>query len=345
MKTVRLLLYRDIVWSVVFVAVAFLSLFFFIDFVDELENVGRNGYTLGQAVLRGLLEQPGHFYELFPISVLIGTIYAMARLAQSSEFTILRTGGLGPGRALSLLAVLGVAFGVLTFATGDYLAPASEREAVLLKARVGGGLKLGGAGAWLKDRQRTPDGERSLEFADPHAVKALNLALLALLLLACKRDPAATRAATTHPGAVVPTAEEVGIRMCIHPDDPPRPTFGLPRIVGSVDDLAFILGACESDASGITFCTGSLGAGAANDVPAMARRFAGKIQFAHLRNVTKEPDGSFMEAEHLGGDVDMVAVVTTLLEEQDRRRDAGNPSWRIPFRPDHGHELLDDVGL
>src|SRR5918912_1343661 len=144
--------------------------------------------------------------------------------------------------------------------------------------------------------------------------------------------------------AVVPTAEEVGIRMCIHPDDPPRPTFGLPRVVGSADDLAFIVGACDSDANGITFCTGSLGAGPHNDVPAMAKRFAGKIHFAHLRNVTKEPDGSFMEADHLGGDVDMVPVVTALLEEQEARRDAGDPRWRIPFRPDHGHELLDDVG-
>ena len=144
--------------------------------------------------------------------------------------------------------------------------------------------------------------------------------------------------------AVVPTAEEVGIRMCIHPDDPPRPTFGLPRIVGGADDLAFIVGAYDSDANGITFCTGSLGAGPHNDVPAMAKRFAGKIHFAHLRNVAKEPDGSFMEADHLGGDVDMVPVVTALLEEQGRRRDAGDPRWRIPFRPDHGHELLDDVG-
>lgn len=144
--------------------------------------------------------------------------------------------------------------------------------------------------------------------------------------------------------AVVPTAEEVGIRMCVHPDDPPRPTFGLPRIVGSEDDLAFILGAYEADANGITFCTGSLGAGRDNDVPAMARRFAGKIHFAHLRNVAKEPDGSFVEADHLGGDVDMVPVVATLLEEQGRRRDAGDPRWRIPFRPDHGHELLDDIG-
>ena len=132
--------------------------------------------------------------------------------------------------------------------------------------------------------------------------------------------------------------------MCIHPDDPPRPTFGLPRIVSNADDLAFIVGACESGANGITFCTGSLGAGTANDVPAMAKRFQSKIQFAHLRNVAKEPDGSFMEADHLGGDVDMVAVVTTLLEEQGHRRDAGDPRWRIPFRPDHGHELLDDVG-
>ena len=94
----------------------------------------------------------------------------------------------------------------------------------------------------------------------------------------------------------------------------------------------------------MTFCTGSLGAGVDNDVPAMAKRFAGHIQFAHLRNVAKEPDGSFMEADHLGGDVDMVAVVTTLLEEQKRRHDAGDADWRIPFRPDHGHELLDDVG-
>ena len=143
---------------------------------------------------------------------------------------------------------------------------------------------------------------------------------------------------------VLPTAEEAGIRMCIHPDDPPRSTLGLPRIVGSEDDLAFIIGRLRSSANGITFCTGSLGAGPANDVPALAKRFAGKIQFAHLRNVTKEPDGSFMEADHLGGDVDMVAVVTTLLEEQQARHDAADPRWRIPFRPDHGHELMDDIG-
>jgi mannonate dehydratase len=143
---------------------------------------------------------------------------------------------------------------------------------------------------------------------------------------------------------VIPTAEEVGIRMCIHPDDPPRPLMGLPRIVSNADDLAFILDAVPSPANGLTLCSGSLGANPVNDVPAIAGRFADRIWFAHLRNVAKDPDGSFMEADHLGGDTDMVSLVTVLLEEQKRRKDAGNEHWRIPMRPDHGHELLDDVG-
>jgi mannonate dehydratase len=143
---------------------------------------------------------------------------------------------------------------------------------------------------------------------------------------------------------VIPTADEVGIRMAIHPDDPPRPLMGLPRIVSSAADLEFITQAVDSPANGITFCTGSLGAGAHNDVPAMARQFASRVHFVHLRNVAKEADGSFMEADHLGGDTDMVAVVEAMLVEQTRRRDAGDESWRLPFRPDHGHELLDDVG-
>ena len=103
MRTVRRLFYRDILGAVLFVALAFLSLFFFIDFVDELGDVGKRGYTALHAAGYSLLEIPGHLYELAPIAVLIGTIYALARMAQSSEFTILRTGGLGPGRALSLL--------------------------------------------------------------------------------------------------------------------------------------------------------------------------------------------------------------------------------------------------
>ena len=161
MRTVRRLLYRDITASVLFVALAFLSLFFFIDFVDELDGVGSRGRTAWHAVLAAALELPGHLYELLPIAVLIGTIYSLARLAQSSEFTILRTGGLGPGRALSLLAVLGVVFGVLTFLIGDYVAPASERQGVLLKARFSGGVQFGGAGAWLKEKRRAADGEHS----------------------------------------------------------------------------------------------------------------------------------------------------------------------------------------
>lgn len=161
MKTVRRLLYRDIVASVGFVTLAFLSLFFFIDFVNELDEVGSRGRTVWHALAAAGLQMPSRLYILFPISVLIGTIYSLARMAQSSEFTILRTGGLGPGRALSLLAVLGVAFGAITFIMGDYIAPASERQAVLLKARLGGGIQLGGAGAWLKDKHATPEGEHS----------------------------------------------------------------------------------------------------------------------------------------------------------------------------------------
>ena len=143
---------------------------------------------------------------------------------------------------------------------------------------------------------------------------------------------------------VIPTAEEVGIRLAIHPDDPPRPMMGLPRIVSSAEDLAFITSVVDTQANGLTLCTGSLGAGMQNDVPALTERFAGRINFVHLRNVTKEADGSFMEAPHLDGDTDMVRVVEALLVEQKRRRDAGVPDWRLPFRPDHGHELLDDVG-
>lgn len=141
---------------------------------------------------------------------------------------------------------------------------------------------------------------------------------------------------------VVPAAEDAGVRMCIHPDDPPRPLFGLPRVVSTQDDIDFLLNAVDSEANGLTLCTGSLGAGSGNNLPTIARRFARRTHFLHLRNVSKEPDGSFQEAEHLGGDVDIVAVMSTLLHEQARRRAAGDAHWRLPFRPDHGHELLDD---
>ncbi len=143
---------------------------------------------------------------------------------------------------------------------------------------------------------------------------------------------------------VVPTAEQAGVRLCIHPDDPPRPLLGLPRITSTAEDIAAILKAVPSPSNGLTLCTGSLGARPANDLPAIARRFADRIHFVHLRNVRNEADGSFMEADHLDGDTDMVAVVRVLLAEQQRRQAAGDAHWRLPFRPDHGHEMLDDVG-
>ncbi|NUZ08277.1 LPS export ABC transporter permease LptG [Piscinibacter koreensis] len=161
MKTVRRLFNGDIVSAVAFVAAAFASLFFFIDFVDELRSTDARGFTVGGAALYSLLQLPAHLYELAPIAVLIGTIYALARLAQTSQYTILRTSGLGPGRALWLLASLGMAFGVLTFVIGDYVAPPSERLASDFRASRTGRMGLGGSGAWLKEHADTAEGARS----------------------------------------------------------------------------------------------------------------------------------------------------------------------------------------
>ncbi|OHV78598.1 mannonate dehydratase [Ensifer sp. LCM 4579] len=143
---------------------------------------------------------------------------------------------------------------------------------------------------------------------------------------------------------IVPAAEELGMRLCVHPDDPPRDILGLPRIVSSEEDVAWVLAQQDARANGLTLCSGSLGANPANDVPAIARRFADRIHFAHLRNVRKDSDGSFEEAAHLEGDTDMVALVAVLIGEEARRRAEGRPDWTIPFRPDHGHELLSDIG-
>jgi mannonate dehydratase len=141
---------------------------------------------------------------------------------------------------------------------------------------------------------------------------------------------------------VIPTAEELGMRLCVHPDDPPRDILGLPRIVSNGDDLDWVLAAHDSPANGITLCSGSLGANPQNDVPAIAARVADRIHFAHLRNVRKDPDGSFEEAAHLDGDTDMVALIAVLLAEQKRRQAAGREDALIPFRPDHGHHMLSD---
>ncbi|MFM2036208.1 MAG: hypothetical protein RL459_1473 [Pseudomonadota bacterium] len=156
MKTIRRLIYGEVVRSVAFVTLGFLSLFMFFDLVEEMKALGRYaqaGYRVEHALTYVLLMIPSHLYELLPITVLIGTIFVMARLAQSSEFTILRTSGLGPWRALGTLLSLGLAFVVLTFTLGDYLSPVADRTAQLLKARYQGNITLGQTGAWLKERQ------------------------------------------------------------------------------------------------------------------------------------------------------------------------------------------------
>ncbi|MBO9629488.1 MAG: mannonate dehydratase [Shinella sp.] len=143
---------------------------------------------------------------------------------------------------------------------------------------------------------------------------------------------------------IAPVAEDVGIRLCIHPDDPAFSLYGLPRIVSTPQDVRRILAAVNSPANGITFCTGSYGTRAENDLPAMVHEFGPRIHFAHLRNVQREADGSFYEADHLGGSSDLPAVILALMEEQERRLREGRADWRIPLRPDHGHLLADDIG-
>ena len=163
MRTIRRLIYGEVMAAIAFVAIGFLALFFFFDLVDELQYLGKNAagavsadansYQIRHALLYVALLIPSHLYELVPISVLIGTIFVMARLAQSSEYTILRTSGLEPWRALRLLLSLGAFFVVLCFAIGDYVAPAADRAAQLLKARYQGRITIGQTGAWLKEKQ------------------------------------------------------------------------------------------------------------------------------------------------------------------------------------------------
>lgn len=141
---------------------------------------------------------------------------------------------------------------------------------------------------------------------------------------------------------VVPTAEELGMRLCVHPDDPPRDILGLPRIVSNAEDLSWVVSAYDSLANGITLCSGSLGANPENDVVKIAAQVAERIHFAHLRNTRLEADGSFEEAAHLEGDTDMVALIRVLLDEETRRQQVGRADHQIPFRPDHGHKMLSD---
>ncbi|MCP8884036.1 mannonate dehydratase [Devosia sp. XJ19-1] len=146
---------------------------------------------------------------------------------------------------------------------------------------------------------------------------------------------------------VVPVAEDLGMRLCCHPDDPPFALLGLPRIMSTEEDYKYILDAVDSRANGMTLCSGSLGARPDNDLPGMMERFGPKVHFLHLRNVKRDTSdiaGSFYEAEHLAGDTDMVALIAAVLTEERRRKAEGRADWEIPMRPDHGQDIMDDLG-
>lgn len=142
---------------------------------------------------------------------------------------------------------------------------------------------------------------------------------------------------------VIPVAEEAGVRLCVHPDDPPFSLFGLPRVLSTADDARIMLSAVPSKSNGLTLCAGSFGARADNDLIDMVREFGDKLYFVHLRNIKREADGSFYESEHLDGDNDMVGLIAALLDEERRRKDLGQ-ALEIPMRPDHGHTLGDEIG-
>ncbi len=141
---------------------------------------------------------------------------------------------------------------------------------------------------------------------------------------------------------VIPVAEENGIKMAIHPDDPPQPLFGLPRIAGTFSDYVKILNVVDSPSNGFTLCTGSLGVNGDNDLIEFVEKLGHRLHFAHLRSIQRFDDGSFYESSHLRGDVDMYGVINAILKEQKRRNAMHQPNFRIPMRADHGHVILDD---
>jgi len=142
---------------------------------------------------------------------------------------------------------------------------------------------------------------------------------------------------------IIPVAEASGVRMAIHPDDPPRPLLGLPRVVSTLSDALELIAVVDSPSNGITLCTGSWGAGHFNDLPQMTRELAHRLNFVHIRNVNRDASGNFMENYLFEGDIDVVEVMKTLIDEEQRRIEDGREDYQIPLRPDHGNKMFDDL--